>query len=132
MDITTLSALAVTTIAPYLVKGGESIAEESGKSLWSWLTKWFEKEDEKPILDKLAKKPNDAETVGEVKATLKGILKGNEDLVSELTALVEAAKAQQTKMDGNSTLNVIGDYNIVNEKNVNSTITITSNAPIKP
>lgn len=131
MDIATLSALAITTLTPYLVKSGEAIAEESGKGLWNWLGEWFHSKGEKPVLEKLAQNPKDAETIGEAKATLKSILKENDTLIGELTALVEAAKAQQIKMDGNSTLNVMGDNNIVNERNTNSTITITTNYPPK-
>lgn len=130
MDIATLSAATIAAITPYLVKSGESIAEEAGKGLWSWLGKWFKSEGEEETLKKLAANPENAETTGEVKATLKGILKRDETLVSELTQLVEAAKVAQPNVTNNS-INVSGNNNNViqgvNGSNINIGNTTTNN-----
>lgn len=104
IDIALLATSAVTALIPYLKKGMESVSEEAGKGLWSWISEKFKGQNKQSDLEALKAKPDDARIQGKIESTLETILIQNEVLANELTKLVEAAKSS-------------GNY-IANSKNV--------------
>jgi hypothetical protein len=121
VDIVTLSAGAISVLAPYLKKGVESIASESGKGLWKWISEKFKKGDREKDLEALKQKPDDARLQGKAESILESILRDNPTLVQELVKLMEPLKDELTVITNSKNVNtgtirskgnvIIGDKN---------------------
>jgi hypothetical protein len=126
MDITTIAAAMISTLVPYLVKGGEKLAEkiteegfEQRDKIWN-LTKRLFPEDELTLLNLFAENPTDAKTQGKIEGKLEDKLQANPEIAQELTSLLKQIPAE---MKTNS-INIQGNYNQVIQDIRDSTITI--------
>lgn len=129
-DIPALAALTLSTLSPFLVKGGEAIFQGMGKDLWTLVKQPFTKDREKALLEKLAADPEDEQTQGAVRYKLEEFLEGHPEFAAEMAALVFAPETQQlakqisvinsenTVID--SDLKAGGDIIIGGRKNTNS------------
>lgn len=94
-NIPALATLALTTLTPFLVKGGEAIASGIGKDLWGLIKKPFIKDRDKKLLEKLEENPEDAGTQGAVTHQLEGFLEDNPELAAALAELVNKPETQE-------------------------------------
>lgn len=102
IDITTLTASAVSVLIPYLMKGGEALSEEAGKSLWSWLTEKFTARNKQRDLDAFKKTPTDQRLQGKVEAGLEDILRENPDLINDMEKMLKEFQNNQSSIIQNS------------------------------
>ncbi len=122
IDIAILASSAVTAITPYLVKGGEEIASEAGKNLFSWLKDKLSLSNKEKDLKALQANPTDPKTQGRMEIILEEILSKNSTLLPELSKLVENAQTE-TNVSISNSKNVItgnitsGGYSIVGDNN---------------
>lgn len=110
MEIATLATAAITTLVPFLTKGGEEITKGAAGDLWKWVKGKFSEKGKENALLVLENKPDDAKQQGKVEGVLEDILAEKTDLLAELSALITAAKAEQTNTI-NNTANVTGNNN---------------------
>ena len=94
-DIPALAALTLSTLTPFLAKGGEAIFQGIGKDIWTLVKKPFTKDREKALLEKLEANPEDEQTQGAVLYKLQEFLEDHPEFAAELAALVSAPEAQQ-------------------------------------
>lgn len=102
MDATTtigLAGSAITILSPYLVKGGEAIAQGIGKDLWELVKKPFQSEKDKKIVEDYAKNPQDKELQGVIKYDLKYFLEDNPDMIEKLKKMLPEAEKQMPKIN---------------------------------
>ena len=94
IEYTELASIAITTLVPYLTKGGDAISAEVGKNLYSWIKEKLSLKNRQKDLEALNNKPEDPRVQGRLEVALEEILKENRVLVIELTKLVNAAKGE--------------------------------------
>lgn len=106
LDIAILASSAVGALVPYLIKGGEAIAGEAGKNLFTWIKEKLHLVKKEKDFALLQEKPDDAKTQGRIEVILEDILLNNNNLVQELSQLVEKAQ--------NQNISTIASKNVVN------------------
>lgn len=126
MDIATIAAIAVTTLVPYLVKGGEKLAEkiaeegfEQRSKVWN-VAKGLFREDELTLLNLFVENPTDAKIQGKIEMKLEDKLKANPEVAEKLDSLLKQIPASMRI----NTIEIRGDYNNVVQNIKDSTITI--------
>lgn len=89
MDISQLAQTAITAILPFLTKGGEAMAQESGKSLFQWIKNLLTQKNKQKELDPLKNEADQFRQQGRLEMTLEDILREQPDLCNELKTLLE-------------------------------------------
>lgn len=110
MDITTLVRTATDYLVPAIPPIGTAIAEGIGADLWNFTKRVFSLKKKENELELLQAAPQDARQLGKIEYILEDAVKEEESLLEELTALVEAAKAQQNTTK-NNTVTITGNSN---------------------
>jgi len=106
IDIAILASGAVSALVPYLIKGGEAIAGEAGKNLFSWVKEKLHLVKKEKDLNSFLQNPEDAKIQGRVEVILEDLLSNNKVLIDELSKLTERAQEETT--------NIVGSKNVVN------------------
>jgi Tfp pilus assembly protein PilN len=110
MVISTLAAAAVSALVPFLVKGGEQIAENAGEDLWKLIKGKFTGDKAQKKLDKLKEKPEDKEIQERVKHELIDELEGDTDFAQQLQAILDqlpqAAKSNVQNISGERNIGI--------------------------
>jgi len=110
MAISTLAAAAVSALVPFLVKGGEQIAENIGEDLWKLVKSKFTGDKAQKKLDKLKEKPEDKEIQERVKHELMDELEDDPDFAGQLQAILEklpqAAKSNVQNISGERNIGI--------------------------
>ncbi|MBV6426133.1 MAG: hypothetical protein KIPDCIKN_00643 [Haliscomenobacter sp.] len=123
MDPASLAAAVIAALTPYLVKGGEELAQGIGKDLWEQVKKPFKSDADKKKLEELKTKPEDAKTQGKVEGKLEELLAEDTDLAAQLNELL----SRLPKSDGKTnTMTVTGDGNTSLQDVSGSTININT------
>jgi hypothetical protein len=122
MDFASIAGMALTALTPYLVKGGEEIAQGMGKNLWEFIKKPFVKDRDKALVEKLEKDPGDEETRGAVKYKLSEFLEDNPGFAKELDDLLKRMPAPSEQKTNIQTVSGTDNKAIQDVKD--STITI--------
>lgn len=123
MTLPELITTTVATVTTALSMGGTEITKAASKDVYNWVKNLFTSQDKAHALEVLEKKPDDTREQIRVEVVLEEILKQNTQLIPELTALVEAAKAEQIN-NSNNTSHVQGNNNNVIQGVNNSHINI--------
>lgn len=123
MSFATIAATAITFIAPFLKKGGESFIGEGAKDLWKLIKKPFEKkESQKETIKQLEENPDDLLIQGKVIGKLEEHLEDDPEYAKELEELLKKVGAQQN--NNTNIQNITGDGNISMQGSQNSQINI--------
>jgi hypothetical protein len=126
MDFTAIAAGIITSLVPYLAKGGEKLLdkvvdegfEQRGK-IWE-MTKGLFLEDNLTLLNLFEEKPEDAKTQGMFELRLGDKLKDNPEIAETLDLMLKQIPAE---IKTNS-INIQGNKNKVVQDVKDSTITI--------
>src|SRR5688572_7720914 len=96
MDLTTIAAAAGVALVPYLVKGGEKLAEKAAEEgfeqrhkIWG-LVKGLFTEDDMITLNLFEQEPSDARIQGRFEMKLEDKLRENQEVAKELEQLLSA------------------------------------------
>ena len=127
IDIALLAQQVATVLIPYLVKGGEAFAGETGKKLANTLWEKFkpkveEEEAAKEIIQDLKDNPGDKEAQSAFKYQIKSILKNDTKLAEEVSITIGEVDLSSIEMGDGSVLirgdmkdstATVGDKNMV-------------------
>lgn len=120
-----ISQEIVNTVLPYLIVGGQEITKGAAKDLWGILKGLFKKSGQENLLDEFESKPKDIQKRKDFESQLLIALDNNQNLISELKALVNTIKSDE---EFKNIVNQIGNNNIsVSGKINNSSININKN-----
>lgn len=101
MDISIIAA----AVLPYLVKGGEKIAQEVGADLWELLKRPFTKEKDKQLLTKLENNPEDGSAKPVATYKIEEVLEEHPELAEKLQDVLKqypsVVKHNQQVIHGN-------------------------------
>jgi hypothetical protein len=125
MDPVTLSAAAVSFVAPYLVSLGKEAAKgaagEAGKSVWAWIRgKLVSPAGAAAVTDAEAA-PQEPENIQALQAALTKALKADPDAAKALEDLLKTRGASLSSQSAN----VVGDFNTVGQASGGSSVNIT-------
>ena len=120
----TIITSAITTISPYLIKGGKAIAEGIGKDLWGLIKKLFKSEKDKKIIEDFKENPGDEKLQGKMELKLEEFLEEDPELVEQIKKLLPEAKQQMPKVN---VQNIKGNNNTALQDIHGSTINIEKN-----
>ncbi len=84
-----LAANAIASLTPYLIKGGEELAQGAAKDLWELIKKCFQSDRDKQKLTDLQSKPDDEKFQKKVEYTLEDLLTENSHLANELASILK-------------------------------------------
>ncbi len=115
----------ITALTPYLIKGGEKLAEKAAEQgfeqhgkIWQ-IVKGLFVEDELTLLNLFEENPEDAKIQGKLEGKLEDRLKQNPDIAIQLEELLKLIPNVQSKQN---TITQSGNNNIANQDISNSTI----------
>ena len=126
MDFTAIAAGIITALIPYLVKGGEKIAEkvaeegfEQRGKIWE-MTKGLFRPNELTALNLFEENPTDAKNQNKLESKLEDKLEANPEIAKEFEALLKQIPAEIKT----NVVNIHGNENKVVQDVKDSTITI--------
>jgi len=115
MVVELLASAAIAAITPFLIKGGEALAEGVGKDLWELIKKPFKSPDEKAIVKQLEEKPNDRTSQNDAIKKLDELLRAYPDIARQIESLLEknpSLNIQNIKGNGNISFQDIKGGNV--------------------
>ncbi|MEL6627790.1 MAG: hypothetical protein AAFQ92_19865 [Bacteroidota bacterium] len=116
MELAAIASLTLTTLTPFLIKGGEAIAKGIGSDIWGLIKKPFQKNEEEDLLEEIQQAPEDDETRGAFKHQLKKFLKNDPELAKQLEEILTKSETQQAA----DTITLTNSQNAVVKSNLNA------------
>ena len=98
MDFATLASMTISAIVPFLIKGGEEIAQGIGKDLWALIKKPFQTEKDKSLIKQLEEKPDDQKLQGKVEIKLSELLEACHDVAQQISSILPKAQEESKKL----------------------------------
>jgi hypothetical protein len=98
MDFATLASMTISAIVPFLIKGGEEIAQGIGKDLWALIKNPFQTEKDKSLIKQLEEKPDDQKLQGKVEIKLSELLEAYHDVAQQISSILPKAQEESKKL----------------------------------
>lgn len=114
MDPFTIAATALSFLTPYIIDSGKELSKGIVKDLYTGVKNLFKSDEEKAVLTKLEKNPEDAKAQRDAQLILEKKLENSGQTMKEISDLVEKVKIEQK----NESINVLhskgkGNINLV-------------------
>ncbi len=123
MDLSLIASAAVSFVTPYLAKGGEEMAAEIGKDIWTLMKKPFTSDKDKALIKQLQENPDDKKAQGKVELKLEELLEIHAEIAEQLNLLL--SQIDQGERFSSKSMIVTGNKNTAIQDVNGSTINIS-------